>query len=90
MRIAAFHKKLIKNNIYMKTSTLRTIAELNAQPLIRVSKMSIIATVLFVLTVIFSEHDISLLLFLASAFACNEHVLWCDARHNRKEIQHEN
>lgn len=90
MRIAAFHKKLIKNNIYMKTSTLRTIAELNAQPLIRVSKMSIIAIVLLVLTVLLYEYNISLLLFLASAFACNEHVLWCDARHNRKEIQHEN
>lgn len=69
----------------MTTKTIRTIAELNMQPLVRVSKMSIIAYVCLVLFAVFHESNICFVFLIGSAFLFNSHVRWCDARHMRKE-----
>lgn len=73
----------------MTTKTIRTIAELNMQPLVRVSRMSVMAYVCLALFVVFMDSNICFAFLLVSALMFNEHVLWCDARHKRKEMEDE-
>ena len=70
----------------MKTKTIRTIAEMNMGPLVRVSSMSIAAYVLMALTAVFHTSDVSILMLIASALLFDRHVRWCDRRH-RKEAE---
>lgn len=73
----------------MTTKTIRTIAELNMVPLVRVSRMSIMAYACLMLFVVFHESNICFAFLLGSALLFNQHVRWCDARHQRKEVKDE-
>lgn len=67
----------------MKTTTLRTIAELNLQPLVRVSKSSIIASVCAVLGYAFMMSDICFLFFAGAVFFADQHIRQDEMRHKK-------
>lgn len=68
----------------MKTSTLRTIAELNLSPLARVSKYSIASAVSATLGYATMTSDICFVFFSAAVILADMHIRWDSARHQSK------
>lgn len=67
----------------MKISTLRSIAELNLQPLFRISKYGVAATICAIIGYANMTTSLWLPFFGAAALLADRHIRWDSSRHNK-------